>query len=71
MIHPRDIRELLDKAPFEPFRISMSDGHAYEVVDPDLVVPMATKLFLALPDDRWKFLSYQNITAIDGGAVAA
>jgi hypothetical protein len=65
MIDPGDIQELLDKEPFEAFRIRMFDGMHYDVVNPDLVVPMETKLFLALPKDHWKFLSYQNMTSVE------
>ena len=67
MIDPADIEELLDAEPFDPFRILMSDGKSYDVRNPGLVVPMETKLFLALTRDRWKFLSYQNITTVESG----
>jgi len=65
MIDPGDIQELLDNEPFEAFRIRMSDGLHYDVVNPDLVVAMETKLFIALPKDHWKFLSYQNMTSVE------
>ncbi len=71
MIDPPDIQELLDKTPFQPFRVRMSDGNFYDVVNPDLVVAMETMLFIALPKSRWKFLSYQNMTAVEGSDVAA
>ena len=65
MIDPGDIAELIETEPFEPFRIRMSDGHAYDVINPALVVPMESKLFIALPKDRWKFLSYFNMTSVE------
>jgi hypothetical protein len=65
VIDPVDIQELLDREPFQPFRIRMSDGNAYEVTNPALVVPMETNLFIALPRDRWKFLSYLNMTSVE------
>lgn len=71
MIDPANLQEVLDREPFEAFRIRMSDGNAYEVTNPELVVPMDTKLFLALGNDRWKFLSYQNITSVESRDVAA
>ena len=71
MIDPADLQELLDKEPFEAFRIRMSDGNAYDVTNPNLIVPMETKLFLALGQDRWKFLSYQNMTSVESRDVAA
>ena len=65
MIDPDDIQELLDKAPFKPIRIRMADGNSYDVVNPQLVVPMESQLFIALPKDRWKFLSYLMMTSVD------
>lgn len=70
MIDPADLKELLDNEPFEPFRIRMTDGEAYDVVNPDLCVAMESKLFLALPKDRWKFLSYVNMTSVENGGVS-
>jgi hypothetical protein len=49
----------------------MSDGNFYDVVNPDLVVAMEIMLFIALPKTRWKFLSYQNMTAVESSDVAA
>ena len=70
MIDPEDLQELLDQEPFEPFRIRMSDGKAYEVPNPHLVVAMDSKLFLALPKDRWKFLSYVKMTSVENGGIS-
>jgi len=72
MIDPGTIQELLEKDPFEPFRIRMSDGQQYEVSNPVLAVPMESILFLAMPKrDRFKLLSYQNITSIEAPLTAA
>jgi hypothetical protein len=71
MIDPADIQELLDKQPFEAFRIRMTGGNYFDVVNPDLAVAMETNLFLALPRGRWKLLSYQNMTSIESSDVAA
>ena len=71
MIDPADIQELLEREPFEPFRVRMADGNYYDVVHSELAVPMESKLFLALPKDRWKFLSYANMTSIESSDVAA
>ena len=68
MIDPADIQELLEREPFEPFRIRMTDGLYYDVANPDLVVPMESYLFYAFPKrDRWKLLSYVNMTSVDIG----
>ena len=66
MIDPGTIQELLEKDPFEPFLIRMCDGQRYDVSNPALAVPMESILFLAMPKrDRFKLLSYQNITSIE------
>ncbi len=65
MIDPGDIQELLEKEPFHPFRIRMSDGLHYDVINPHVVVAMESNLFIAFPKDRWKFLSYQNMTSVE------
>jgi hypothetical protein len=71
MINPSDFRELLDREPFSAFRIRMSDGKFYDIADPDLAVPMESSLFMAFPTrDRWKILSYQNMTSIEVPAPA-
>ena len=71
MIDPADIQELLDKEPFEAFRIRMTDGNSYDVSNPDLAVAMESNLFLALPKGRWKLLSYQNMTSVEDRATAS
>ena len=66
MIDPSVIQELLDKEPFNAFRVRMADGQHYDISDPSLVVAMVDTLFVALPKrDRFKLLSYQNITSIE------
>jgi hypothetical protein len=61
-----DIQKLLEAEPFSSFRIGMSDGNFYDIADAELVVAMESSLFMAFPKrDRWKLLSYQNITSIE------
>lgn len=72
MVDPGTIQELIEKDPFEPFRIRMNDGQQYDVTNPGLVVAMETILFVAMPKrDRFKLLSYQNITSIEAPLTAA
>lgn len=71
MIDPGVIQERLNREPFTPFRIRMADGKHYDVTNADLVVPMDTVLFIAMPKDRFKFLSYQNMTSLESSDVAA
>ncbi len=66
MIAPSEIQELLERSPFEAFLIRMTDGQQYEVINPSLAVAMQGALFLATPArDRFKLLSYRNMTSVE------
>ncbi len=61
-----DIKERLQREPFEPFQIRTSSGDAYPVPTPYLVALMKTKIFIAAPNsDDWSELSYLHISAIE------
>ena len=61
-----DIRERLQREPFEPFQIRTSSGETYPVPMPYLVAIMKSKIFVAAPNsDDWAELSYLHISAIE------
>lgn len=33
----KEVRDLVERRPFEPFRVCVSDGSSYDVVDPELL----------------------------------
>ena len=45
------IREFLNRRPFEPFVIRMSDGEAYEVRHPECLMVLKTKAILGSPEE--------------------
>jgi len=60
------IREKLSQQPFVPFLVRASSGKGYKVSNPDLIVLMKTKVFIAEPrSDRAATVSYLHITAIE------
>lgn len=61
----RELEEYLYKEPFEPFRIRMADGTAYEVRDPRLAVAMDTRIFLAFPKGGWTLLVLRQVTSVE------
>ncbi|HEV8605615.1 MAG TPA: hypothetical protein VGQ99_09630 [Tepidisphaeraceae bacterium] len=71
MIDPGDIVDLLQKDPFPPFRIHMSDGYAFELTNPAFAVAGETGLFVVLPNEGWKLFSYQQMTRVESVEVAA
>ena len=60
-------REILHRAPFEPFRVVMSSGESYTVLHPEMALVTARSLILAIPDtthpegERLAFCSYLHI----------
>lgn len=49
MIRPEDLREHLDKRPFEPFRIFMTDGKTYDITHPELCLVSRTTFLVGRP----------------------
>ncbi len=60
------IREKLAQGPFEPFVVRASSGAAYRVSNPDLVVLMRSKVFIAVPNsDRSATVPYLHIAGVE------
>ncbi len=60
------IRQLLDRQPFEPFRIVVTNGDRYEVPDPHLVALLASQVFYAHPkSDRFSIIRANQIVSVD------
>ena len=65
-MNPDDIRELLRRDPFEPFRFHLASGHSYEIRDPYSVALGKRRVFVAFPDtDRQAFFPYPHIAAVE------
>lgn len=61
-----ELRELMQREPFRPFRVRASSGRAAWVVRPELAVLMKSGLFVAEPDsDRSVFVPYLDIAGIE------
>jgi hypothetical protein len=48
-VRPEDIREHLQRRPFVPFWMALTDGRIYEVRHPDLVMVGRSSVVLGLP----------------------
>jgi hypothetical protein len=65
------IRNLLNRRPFEPIRITMSTGTIFEVRHPEMAILARSAMLIVLPDrdggpsDRWEFLSYLHIAHVE------
>jgi len=61
-----EIKSLLKRTPFRPFRIVASSGVTYEVTNPDLVVVMKSEVFIAFPgEDRWAFVPLLHVAGVE------
>jgi hypothetical protein len=60
------IRELMHKNPFDPFRIVLTSGDKYDVLNPDLIALGESSIFYCFPrSDRWAQLRLNQIAAVE------
>lgn len=52
MIRIDDVFERISKRPFEPFRVCLTDGRAYDITHPELCLPGRTKVHVAVPEPK-------------------
>jgi hypothetical protein len=48
-MRPEDIREFLQHKPFQPFRLTLTDGRAYEVRHPELAMVGHSAVAIGVP----------------------
>ena len=64
------IKEILNRRPFEPFRITMSSGTVFEVRHPEMAALAKSRMMVVLPEadgspsERVEYLSYLHIAHI-------
>lgn len=60
------IREMLDRDPFEPFRIVTSAGESFVVRDPHAVALMKSEVFIAQPrTDKRAFIPLLHVVTVE------
>jgi hypothetical protein len=61
-----EIKELLDRDPFVPFRIVLTSGQAYEIRDPHLAALGKSVIHVMHPrSDRYDILRQNQVAAIE------
>lgn len=61
-----DIRELLEREPFRPFRLVMTSGKSYLIASPNLAMLLKSEVFVAFPDgEHWAHVPYLHISSIE------
>lgn len=60
------IRDMLTRAPFEPFRIVTSAGESFIIRDPLTVALMRSEVFIAHPkSDRRTFIPFLHVVTVE------
>jgi hypothetical protein len=62
---PRDLREFLDRRPFRPFRITLTDGRSYDIRHPELAVVGRSTVFIGFPAQSEDELLYDRFKIVD------
>ncbi len=61
---PNDVLQALRKRPFEPFRIEVTDGTAYEVHYPELVMVGLASLSVGIPPTGQTQPVYERVETV-------
>ncbi len=48
-MRPEDIRDFLQQKPFQPFRLTLTDGRTYEVRHPEMAMVGRSSVAIGLP----------------------
>ena len=68
----KDIEELLNKDPFQPFRIVLTSGQSYDVLNSNLVAWGESQMTVYFPkSDRWASFRINQIVSIEILPIAA
>jgi hypothetical protein len=59
------IQELLERDPFEPFVIKLTNGDVHVVQTPHAVALMGTRIFVAFPNGKWAIIPLAHIASVE------
>ena len=63
-MRPEDLREFVQKRPFQPFRITLTDGRTYEVHHPELAMVGRSAVAVGLMRPNEPELVYDRLITI-------
>ena len=69
----KTLRELRDAAPFKPFEIHLSNGHALAVATPDhlFFMPNGGEFLVVRPDGGFRFVDSAQVVSAGRGSARA
>lgn len=60
MIRMKDILELANRKPFQPFRIHLSDGTSHDVPHPEMLKVSTNTVILFIPKAKYNFVAFDD-----------
>jgi hypothetical protein len=65
-MNAKELRDLLQRTPFQPFRVILTSGTTYEIHNPEMAALLPRVLFVALPsEDRYATVPLMHIASIE------
>ena len=61
----QEVRALLGRHPFEPFRITLVNGDRHDVPSPELVAVLEEGLYVALQGGHWAQFRFDRIASFE------
>jgi hypothetical protein len=59
------MREVLQRQPFEPFEMRLTNGEKHEVRHPEMALLLRSRIAIALPDDRMVICPLLHIASVE------
>ena len=64
-MRPEDIREYLRREPFQPFRLTLTDGLTYDIRHPELAMVGRSTVAIGLPANGKDEPIYDRLVTVD------
>jgi hypothetical protein len=61
----RDIRDLLAREPFVPFRIKLVNGDGHDISHPALVAFLEEGLFVLYSSGEWAEFTFERVASLE------
>lgn len=59
------LRQLVDREPFEPFRIRLVNGDVHDIFHPQNVAVQKTLIHVSPPDQNWFIFPINKIASVE------
>ena len=61
----RDLTDLLEKDPFEPFRITLVNGFYHDILLPQTVTFLKERVFITDTHGQWALFPFQAMVSLE------